>query len=64
MSSENIDIDGAYELAERMLEAADRVLIAEKFLPGARARLTMEYEGVSFEVLMMVARPEPDGGPK
>lgn len=55
---DEIGIDGetAWRIAEKVIEMIDRVKTADKFVPGAVAKLGVEVDGERFEISL---RREP-----
>jgi hypothetical protein len=50
------DIDAAIRVGSKVIEAAERVLAADRIVPGAAAVWPFEMDDVRFEVTVKVAR--------
>ena len=48
--------DDAITLGKRIMEMADRVMVADKFLPGAQAEWGFSADDVQFDVVVSVRR--------
>lgn len=51
------EFGAAFRLGEKVMEMADRLLVAHRCAPGSQASWAFECDGVRFEITMKVAEP-------
>lgn len=52
------EFGAAFRLGEKIMEMADRVLVAHRCVPGTKAVWPFEMDDVRFEVTITVAEPK------